>query len=321
MWMVQHCGSRATGKKSCLMDQTSGEMAEYKWYFEDKDIAEEVMLPTDFNITLDGAHQLTNVTIYGRDAAGNGSVKTSKLVAYNGDEIVYESGEVSGYTPVFEVNATVTKLVWTPLTATGKATGTATGTEENRMLSLYEIVVEEDSAVEANGISFDDSSVKTLKVGSMGEVSATVAPGNATNPFYNVTSSNPDVVSVTKIPMESKYVFLVKGLAEGTATLTATSEDGEYTATWEVSVETGLNDEALNEELETVNGLYQNLYTVESWAKLQNAVDQAKAILEDPEATQNDLDTAVIAIKTARVALEFKGSNVRSAFKRELDLS
>lgn len=110
--------------------------------------------------------------------------------------------------------------------------------------------------------------------------------------------------------MESKYVFLVKGLAEGTATLTATSEDGEYTATWEVSVETGLNDEALNEELETVNGLYQNLYTVESWAKLQNAVDQAKAILEDPEATQNDLDTAVIAIKTARVALEFKGSNV-----------
>ncbi len=297
--------------KEIMFDgQTSGSMAEFMWYYGTDNIGPEVMLPTDFNITLDGAHQLTNVTIYGRDTAGNGSVKTSKLVAYNGDEIVYESGEVSGYTPVFEVNATVTKLVWTPLTATGNATGTTTGTEENRMLSLYEIVIEEDSAVEATGISFDDSSVKTLKVGSMGEVSATVAPGNATNPFYNVTSSKPDVVSVTKIPMESKYVFLVKGLAEGTATLTATSEDGEFTATWEVAVETGLNDEALNEELDAVNGLYQNLYTVESWAKLQNAVDQAKAILEDPEATQNDLDTAVIAIKTARVDLEFKGSNV-----------
>ncbi len=288
---------------------TSGEMAEFKWYYADKDIPAEVMLPTDFNIGLDGARQLTNVTIYARNA-GNGALKTSKLVAYNGDEVVYESDVVNGSNPTFEVNQTVTKLVWTPITADGTATGSQTGTEDNRMLSLYEIVVEEDSAVEATGISFDDSSVKTLKVGSMGEVSATVAPGNATNPFYNVTSSNPDVVSVTKIPMESKYVFLVKGLAEGTATLTATSEDGEYTATWEVSVETGLNDEALNEELETVNGLYQNLYTVESWAKLQNAVDQAKAILEDPEATQNDLDTAVIAIKTARVALEFKGSNV-----------
>lgn len=50
---------------------TSGSMAEFMWYYGNDNIGPEVMLPTDFNITLDGAHQLTNVTIYGRDTAGN----------------------------------------------------------------------------------------------------------------------------------------------------------------------------------------------------------------------------------------------------------
>ena len=52
---------------------------------------------------------------------------------------------------------------------------------------LFEIIIEEDATVGATGIAFDESSVDSLSVGDFGEVSATVLPTNATNPFYDVT--------------------------------------------------------------------------------------------------------------------------------------
>ena len=94
------------------------------------------MLPTDFNIDLDATRHITTFTVYGR-TSGNGTPETSQLVAYNGDEVVYESGVVEGHTPVFEINADVDRIVWTPLTSSGSATGSTTGSVENRMLSLF----------------------------------------------------------------------------------------------------------------------------------------------------------------------------------------
>ena len=295
--------------ESLLFDgDTSGNMAEFMWYYGNDDISEEVMLPTDFNITLDGTRHITTFTVYGR-ASGNGVPETSQLVAYNGDEVVYESGVVSGNQPVFEINADVDRIVWTPLTSSGTADGTTTGTEENRMLSLYEIVIEEDSAVEAEGIAFDDSSTSKLTVGGMGEVSATVSPSNVTNPFYDVTSDNEDVVTVTKIPMGDHYFFLVQGINAGTATLTATSEDGSFTDTWEITVTDELDTDRLMEEIENVNSLYENLYTEDSWAAVEEAVADAQELIASGTATSSDIDNATIAIINAVDALEFKGSN------------
>ena len=160
------------------------------------------------------------------------------------------------------------------------------------MLSLYEIEITEDSAVEATGIKFDDSSVKTLKVGEVGEVSATVAPENVSNPFYNITSSDSNVVSVTKIPTADKYLYQVQGISTGKATLTATSEDGNFTAKWEVTVEEGLNYAELDKQIAEAEALYQNLYTEESWAKFWLVVENGKALKENPDASQTDVNTA-----------------------------
>src|SRR5699024_10094515 len=63
---------------------TSGSMAEFMWYYgaEQDNIGPEVMLPTDFNIDLDGTRHITTFTVYGR-TSGNGTPETSQLVAYN----------------------------------------------------------------------------------------------------------------------------------------------------------------------------------------------------------------------------------------------
>ena len=287
---------------------TSGSMAEFKWYYGNDDISEEVMLPTDFNIDLDGTRHITNFTVYGR-TSGNGTLRTSQLVAYNGDEVVYESDVVEGSTPVFEINADVDRIVWTPLTSDGRATGSTTGSVENRMLSLFEIEIEEDAAVPATGITFDETSVSTLSVGDFGEVFATVTPSNATNPFYHITSDNDEVATVTEIPMGDHYTYLVQGTGVGTATLTATTEDGEHTATWQINVTDELNTDRLMEEIEKVNSLYENLYTEDSWAAVEEAVAAAQALIGDPNTTKADIDNATIAIMSAVDALEFKGSN------------
>lgn len=287
---------------------TSGSMAEFKWYYGNDNISEEVMLPTDFNIDLDGTRHITNFTVYGR-TSGNGTLRTSQLVAYNGDEVVYESDVVEGSTPVFEINADVDRIVWTPLTSDGRATDTSTGSEYNRMLSLFEIEIEEDAAVPATGITFDETSVSTLSVGDFGEVFATVTPSNATNPFYHIASDNDEVATVTEIPMGDHYTYLVQGTGVGTATLTATTEDGKHTATWQINVTDELNTDRLMEEIEKVNSLYENLYTEDSWAAVEEAVAAAQALIGDPNTTKADIDNATIAIMSAVDALEFKGSN------------
>lgn len=289
---------------------TSGSMAEFKWYYgaEQDNIGPEVMLPTDFNIDLDGTRHITTFTVYGR-TSGNGTPETSQLVAYNGDEVVYESGVVEGHTPVFEINADVDRIVWTPLTSSGSATGSTTGSVENRMLSLFEIEIEEDAAVPATGITFDETSVSTLSVGDFGEVFATVTPSNATNPFYHITSDNDEVATVTEIPMGDHYTYLVQGTGVGTATLTATTEDGEHTATWQINVTDELNTDRLMEEINNVDSLYENLYTEDSWAAVEEAVAAARALIGDPNTTKADIDNATIAIMSAVDALEFKGSN------------
>ena len=93
----------------------------------------------------------------------------------------------------------IDRVVITPLTSTGTATGTQTGSEANRMLSLYEIEFETDSAVKATGIEFTENSANSVYTGAIAEVSAVVTPDNATNPFYEITSSDENIAKVIKI--------------------------------------------------------------------------------------------------------------------------
>jgi len=99
-----------------------------------------------------------------------------------------------------------------------------------------EITIEEaDDPVAVESISLDKSSA-TVEAGKTVQLTATILPKNATN--KNVTWSSNDKTIAT-VNSNGK----VKGVAEGTAVITAKTEDGAKTAACEVTVTPGTNNE------------------------------------------------------------------------------
>ena len=92
------------------------------------------------------------------------------------------------------------------------------------------------STVDVTGITLEPTS-KTLAVNETLALKATVAPADATDKGISWSSSAPDIASV-----DTKGN--VKALKAGTATITATTNDGGFTATCKitVSVPTGIED-------------------------------------------------------------------------------
>lgn len=290
---------------------TSGSMAEFKWDLNDGEVnfGDEVKLPMEFtfDIAKDGkARPITTFKVYGRPNS-NGALEKSKLSYIDANGEKHDLGESTDTSPSWDINDNVKQIIWTPMESIG-TTEDCYENRENRMLSLYEVEITEDSAVQATGIKFNDASTKSLKVGEVGEVSATVSPENVTNPFYHIESSNPDVVSVTEIPTEDNYLYQIQGMSIGEATLTATSEDGEFTAQWKVTVEEGLNYADLEKQIAEAEGLARNLYTEKSWADFWKVVEAGKAVKTNPDATQAMVNKAAVDIKNAQTKLELKGS-------------
>lgn len=80
-----------------------------------------------------------------------------------------------------------------------------------------------------SGVALDKEKV-TVEVGDTSRFRATVAPDNATYKGVTFTSSKPEIVKV------DRYGGTLSGLAEGTATITVTTYDGQFTDSAEVVV-------------------------------------------------------------------------------------
>lgn len=81
--------------------------------------------------------------------------------------------------------------------------------------------------VSVTGVSLNKNST-SITVGGAETLEATVAPSNATNQGVSWTSSNTSIATVSG--------GTVRGVAEGSATITVTTSDGGYTATCTVTV-------------------------------------------------------------------------------------
>ena len=91
-----------------------------------------------------------------------------------------------------------------------------------------------ESIVNVTGVSLDKTSQEfTLGATTTTTLTATVAPNDATNKAISWESSAPTKVSVTD---NGDGTADIEGLAEGTATITVTTDDGSYTATCNVTV-------------------------------------------------------------------------------------
>lgn len=88
--------------------------------------------------------------------------------------------------------------------------------------------------VPVTGISLSTSTL-SMVVGATKSVTATVSPSNATNKTVTWTSSNASVATVSTSGV-------IKGVSQGTATITAKTQDGGYTARVTVTVEPNTYD-------------------------------------------------------------------------------
>ena len=139
----------------------------------------------------------------------------------------------------------------------GKATITVTTADGNYKATC---VVTVESEVKVTGIKLDRNTVN-MKYGRVIELKATIEPENATNKDITWTSNNEEVATVSG--------GRVYSINPGKATITATTVDGNYKATCEVTVEDVTEDEltintgyGLNDEDKTITNI-TNATTVE----------------------------------------------------------
>ena len=106
---------------------------------------------------------------------------------------------------------------------------------ENKTTSFsVEIIAKSSDAISVTGITLSESEI-TVNIGYSKTICATIFPGNASNQNINWTTSD-DSIAVIAWPVENKLKGFIIGYSEGTAIITATTEDGNFSASCVVEV-------------------------------------------------------------------------------------
>ena len=160
-------------------------------------------------------------------------------------------------------------------------------------------------AVAVTGVTLDKSTAKLTEKGQTVDLTATVAPENATNKNVIFETSNEKVATVDG---NGK----VTAVANGKATITVTTEDGEKTAACEVTVEipnvpVPAPEELVNEvknEIAAAEGRKESDYTEETWKVYEKALNAAKEAVEQKTATEEEMQQILTALRNAASALK-----------------
>lgn len=185
--------------------------------------------------------------------------------------------------------------------AEGTAIITVT-TEDGNHTASCEVTVEkaEEPVVPVTGVSLDKETM-TLKAGENGQLTATVEPADAANQKVIWSTSDESVAAVDENG-------LVTALAAGKATVTVTTEDGNYTASCEVTVEKQAEDKpdraVLQSAVKAAKAKDLSGYTAESADAYRKALAEAEKVLAKADATQAEIDGAVKALQAAEEGLK-----------------
>ena len=121
------------------------------------------------------------------------------------------------------------------VTFSGSASGTIEVTLDNSASGARAVYIQSitvtytaGAAVAVTGVSLDKTSM-TVVAGESETLNATIAPADATNKVVSWESDDTDIATVSS-------TGVVTGVAEGTATITVTTDDGDFTATCAVTV-------------------------------------------------------------------------------------
>ena len=170
--------------------------------------------------------------------------------------------------------ATVTDAGLVTAVSNGVTTITAT-TQDGGYTATCKVMISlsEESKVPVTGVELNAQKIELNRVGDVYQIEADVTPINATNQAVTWKSGNPGVVTVTD-------AGLVTAVSNGVTTITATTQDGGYTATCEVLVEFTENPNVpvtgveLNTQRITLSRI-GNTYQLEANVTPINATNQA----------------------------------------------
>ena len=166
-------------------------------------------------------------------------------------------------------------------------------------------VIGGSSVVAVSSVKLNKTEATLTEKGQTVQLTATVEPSTATNKNVIYTTDNKAVATVTSDG-------LVTAVANGTADITVTTEDGNRTAVCKVTV--NIDDSKTDEPTEVLNQVKdaikaaenkkQSDYTKETWDAYQKALADARAAAERAGATKEELEMALKALKAAETKLE-----------------
>lgn len=165
-----------------------------------------------------------------------------------------------------------------------------------KFVTVFDGGEEPSVSVESVAVTADK---KELEVGETAQATAIVTPDNATNKEVTWSVSDEEVLSVDNTGK-------VTAKAKGTAEVIATAENGVSgkvtikVTEKDIPVEPDKADKSgLQELVDKYSELKEKDYTADSWKGYQEAMDTAKKVLADEDATQEEVDAASTALKNA----------------------
>nr|WP_187231555.1 discoidin domain-containing protein [Collinsella sp. BA40] len=301
---------------------------EFKWDIVNNHIngklPEYVKLPSTLTFTLKQPTELGVVEVFNR-LGGNGTVTNIEaVIAYeDGTTKEFKGGEFAKRQDVYTFRADAGKKVASvsikPLSCEGvPAQGYEGEDAKNRMLTLREINFKTPAvAASVDAVELGDNA-KTLYVGDVDTIKATVLPADNAYPYYTAESSKPEVASVTRVRVGDEVVNYIRANKVGKATITVTSAlDETKSATYELTVREGLNTAELDEAIERAGAYDKSVYTPDSYKRLQDVVAQAQALLDSNEITEEQVHEYAVKIDEAIAALKLIPIDFDSHFNKD----
>lgn len=206
--------------------------------------ADDVVFPTDVE---------HNVAI--KVSFWDGVAGSLKLVYHNNSGPQEKTISASGTDAI----KTATFFIKAKFDATGFNYDFELHSDEEVPVSFVRVIKNEFDTVSVSGVSISPASM-TLFVGTSGMLTETVLPSDAFKKKVNWSTSDPNVAIVSSIG-------LVSAIGVGSATITATTIDGEYTANCAVTVEPGLTRQVSinNWNIEDTTSMYQDTTNSDKW--------------------------------------------------------
>lgn len=293
-----------------LFNGTDGREFEFKYSAQSEDaekLPNYVQLPTTMHFAFNTPSPLTNFVVKNANTGTNGYLTSVKAVVTFEDnttkEISFDS-EAAAYDFAVDSDQKVKNVDITFLSS--KGTATYDDPQENRMLTLGEIDFLYTESVPVTGIAPAEDNVTELYVGYLADVNAVITPENAPNQFFMAESSAPSVASIITLADENGYpIYKVRGMSEGTATITLISAaDETITAEYEINVKAGVDKSALQAVYDQYKNTPASLYTEGSYQEFKTALDNAAAVLVKADAARSEVETAAATLEQKYKALE-----------------